>query len=294
MEELSFENLSKTSAIWGDDEFLVSRYGCDKSMILWLWDLIKDKNTNIKGLNPRKLLFTLNYLKEYNTIRSASKQWDVHHNTYQKWVDIILDLLEENLPEINLEDRYFKVGRENKIFLTVDTTLCGISKPNDIELQRLHWSEKHKQCGVKYEIGCNLETGVACWVSKSYRGGKQDSKILFKGGRLDYLDEKEFIVADKAYVGLDDSILAPFKNKILSHEQCHINKHQSSLRSIVENFNARLKKFKILDNYRGTIVEDCEVEGLIVNYENHYKILYVIVGIANREILTNKPLRDLN
>jgi hypothetical protein len=68
-------------------------------------------------------------------------------------------------------------------------------------LQQGYYSGKAKEHTIKYEIGVHPDTGFLVWVGGPIAGAVHDMTLARKSGVLDLVGEKEFILADKGYVG---------------------------------------------------------------------------------------------
>ena len=80
----------------------------------------------------------------------------------------------------------------------LDKTVCFINHPS-ADIQEAYYSGKHKQHGVKYEIGVNSETGFLVWVGRPIYAAMHDMHLMYLAGILQRLFFNEFILADKGY-----------------------------------------------------------------------------------------------
>lgn len=98
--------------------------------------------------------------------------------------------------------------------------------------------------------------------------------ILKESGLLELLEDDEFMLADKAYIG-EKHCLCPFKGKILDDDANEWNLTLSKKRVIVEHTFGKMKKFRCLK---------------IVwrhNFDLHRNVFQLIGNFVNISILIN-------
>ncbi len=125
--------------------------------------------------------------------------------------------------------------------MALDVTECLIQKPLDYAVQRKLYSGKAGAHTLKYEIGTELKTGLIVWFCGSYPGSVHDSTIIQTSGVLKYLLPGEFIMADKAYIGIS-ACITPVKAPQTDMEHSW-NSVIYQQRAIVENTLSRVKIF---------------------------------------------------
>ena len=79
----------------------------------------------------------------------------------------------------------------DKVYLAVDVKACRIQKPNKNE--ELDWCAKAHSHVWKYQVSCNLVTGVPCTIDGPYHGIYHDSLIY------DYSNLKQFLLSQNEY-----------------------------------------------------------------------------------------------
>lgn len=220
----------------------------------------------------RDLLMTLHYLKCYPLVHVGSLQWGLHHRTYMNRILEMLHLIDGNLT-IELSDRKYHPPLSNRglfagIHLIVDGTVCPINRPSNTEDMLYHLSGKHKSVCIKYEVGVNVVTGEIVWVGGPIGGSVHDMLLLRMGGLLDRMEPGEKMLADKGYVGEDESdkILTPTKRdrgmeeRDLPVEVQLRNRKIQNVRVLVEHSIGRIKRFSILrDRFRNVL----EMHGMV-------------------------------
>jgi hypothetical protein len=113
------------------------------------------------------------------------------------------------------------------------------------EEQRVYYSGKSKHHEIKYEVGVDVRDGTIVWLSGGFPGSMHDLTIARTSGIIDKLDEGEFILADKAYLG-DQHFLTPLKGTPSTLQGQLFNYIISHLRIIVEHTFSKIKVFKCL------------------------------------------------
>lgn len=135
-------------------------------------------------------------------------------------------------------------------YLFVDTTLCPVEMSRfDWALQKEYWSVKHKEHGYKYEIAINARVGTIHWISGPHRGAMSDITIIRHSGLLRMLEPGEHIIRDLGYQGEPLLLLTPSPHDPRIHLRPihHVwNTLIHSERALIENVNARLKRFACL------------------------------------------------
>lgn len=126
----------------------------------------------------------------------------------------------------------------------LDGTLCPIERPSTEPSQKNAYSGKHKQHGIKYEVGIDPNNGFIVWVGGPTVGSMHDMRLMKLAGILQHLDPGELVLADMGYIG-HDQFITPFKKPTTLFEDL-LNAMISNQRWIVEHVLARFKVFKCL------------------------------------------------
>ena len=135
-----------------------------------------------------------------------------------------------------------------------DATEMETQKSKDPVAQRLMWSNYKQRHTVKVQTGCD-PAGSITSISDAYGGSTSDKHLFVKSGLADKLQNGEAIMVDKGYLikdvlqGKQVTLLRPpflkggQQLEEQDRDQCRtIARH----RIVVENVNARVKRFKIL------------------------------------------------
>lgn len=205
-------------------------------------------------IEPQHLLWTLYFLKNYNSMHVMSERWNVDTKTFRLWTWRVILALFEYLHtvrvqfllltvKISLDNRSFQ-GKLGTINLVLDATVCPIERPEDNYIQKLMFSGKHKKHAIKYEIAVNIITGVICWVFGGYPASAHDLTVARAGNLTSHLEQNEHVVTDKAYIGLPEAI-TPIKAAKMPLSRLW-NYEVSTAREIVEHVYSRIKNFQCL------------------------------------------------
>jgi len=146
---------------------------------------------------------------------------------------------------ISRQGQLFKFQAFQTLFLILDATLCPIETPTGWENQRPFYSGKHKEHGVKYEIGVRRD-GIICWHHGPRAGAVHDLTVTRESGLFKQLALGEKLLADKAYIG-EQACITPFRRTAeLTPNQLDFNSLLNHYRVEVERTFARIKSFRAL------------------------------------------------
>jgi len=157
----------------------VALFGVPSKVCPLVWRRI-GRSFRIENLKPVHLLWLLYWFKVYPTDDVCSDRWGVCQDTFRKYRDHALTVLDANLNSVRfvfqilitfahclltVVTRFIlKIKWENRfkdfvpvagIFqdhtFSIDVTECEVARPNDKDMERLFWSGKAKKPTVKYE-----------------------------------------------------------------------------------------------------------------------------------------------
>jgi len=157
----------------------------------------------------------------------------------------------------------------------VDVTRCQIVRPRNAPWS--FYSAKDKFHALKYEVVCSPKKPVKIiWLSEPYAGSHSD--ITIYRHRLKWcLDEDEYLLADKGYVGASH-IIHPYKGRRLTPDQKRINWKISRVRQKIERINKRIKDWRLASRcWRSS------------DHHFHYLCMKVICKLVNI-MLKEEPL----
>lgn len=170
-----------------------------------------------------------------------------------------------SMTEFRLFDRIQFEKRKNhqsvdyqgsNVLLAVDTTDIPLRYISSWNIERNQaFSVKNHQYSLKFEVATTLD-GKIVWYHGPFFHDAPDITI-FRTGLRDVLEESEKVFADKGYIG-EGKCITPFKkgaNKTLSIQQTEHNRTVGSYRAIVENINADLKKWQVLNHFKDTDID---------------------------------------
>ena len=251
-----------------------------------------------------KLLVTLTYVSAGLKYSQMGSMFNIRLPLLQRAIDLTLKSISGVLVE-NFFNHKVALNNEKQFKYyplacgAIDTTLVQISKPRSKTEQKLYWSHKHSQCGIKIQALVR-PNGICTSFMFGYPGSIHDMKVLEESNWvntiLSYVDELPNharvthhypCLFDKGYTGLNNTypeaivtIRKP-RNRELSQEENNINNRIESDRIIVENFFGRAKGLFgiIATRFRG-------------DKKNHLKhIIPICMSLTNYHISIH-PLRQ--
>ena len=121
--------------------------------------------------------------------------------------------------------------------MSVDGTDFRIAMPYVKE----YYSYKFKKCGLRYEVGINIQTGDICWWYGPFEPGEWNDEMIFKSCLEGSLEPGERVETDKGYRGCARTTVNCPPYEIPSRR-----KMCAQVRSRHETCNARFKSWNIL------------------------------------------------
>jgi hypothetical protein len=174
------------------------------------WDLfyrIKWDSQNSKLTNFQILIFTLIWLRHYNTFTFLGWLTDLDKSTVKRTIDNCLNLLDDCVCKIDLpsfENRFEQSSYIWKFLVTlaIDGTEQPIYGSNDKKLKNAGYSAKKNQQSFTKLLVVTLK-GKIVFLSESYLGSVTDSNLVqfpenFIRSRL---KNNEWIIGDKGFKG---------------------------------------------------------------------------------------------
>jgi hypothetical protein len=262
-----------------------------------------------------QFFITLHWLKFYPTYEQLRMTFGLHERHLAKYLFRVLKALshvlkdEVKLPSdeelIEMKEKQAQRGPESmkNVLFAIDGTELKIRAPVKKEYQRSHYSVKKKQYALNLLLLVTLDGRIA-W-SSGVNSKLQDQSIWNDSKIRSYFEERVGVglVGDSGFTfnlktKPNDPLISgltphkrPRKNaksdaaspspSKLTDEQKKFNTELSRTRVVVENVNARLKKWKIM---RGPIRHFRHGKPSLISPE---LIVDVVVGLTARELKTS-------
>jgi hypothetical protein len=238
----------------------------------------RSRKRNIGGGNKYKLgtvrnlvLIVLFYYKQYPTQELLGVLCNLHQSNISRLLKKMLPLIEEAAdPELKTflakvkedvsRERITNLGDLIKKYpelkdISQDVTEGNVFRSKKYEIQKEFYSGKAKQHTIKTQMAVANSHRIVD-ISESYPGSVHDKKIMDSEKTIEKIPEQIPQRFDLGYQGVKNeypshNIILPIKKPKggeLSPLEKEFNKANSSLRVIVENAFARLKKFRILSH----------------------------------------------
>jgi len=213
----------------------------------------------IKGAD-QKLFYALFYLKVYPTFDVAAFVFNSSKTRTHVWKDQTLPLLEKTLGrKLVLPKRKISTLEEFKQFFPeiadvfLDGTERKIQRPQKPKNNKKNYSGKKKHHSRKNVLMSNEKKKVL-YLSPTKPGKMHDKKITDKAGLISCIPEDVSIWSDTGFLGIQkqhQNVLMPKKKprgKSLTPEEKQNNQVISSIRIVVENAVAGIKRYNCLNH----------------------------------------------
>ena len=210
-----------------------------------------------------QLFFILFYLKVYPTYDVASFLFNADRAQPCRWVKKLLPLLEQTLKRVCvLPKRQIRSVTEFlRMFpdvkdLFMDGTEHRVQRSKNAKNQKRQYSGKKKTHTRKNIIITDSNKRIML-VSPTKNGRRHDKHLLDKSGWLSGIPPDKTLWVDTGFLGIEQNldsnvtIMRPkkrSKNNPLTSQQKQENKTISSIRIVVENAIAGIKRFNSLSN----------------------------------------------
>lgn len=242
----------------------------------------KDKKL---ALIEEKLLFILIFNKQNPTQEFLAFSFDLDQDMCNKWIKVLLPILEKSLHEFQAEQKPSKINtvlKENETYC-VDVTERPLQR--DTYEQELFYSGKKKQHTVKNLIITDKD-GLVAFYSPTYGGPVHDKKIA---DSLE-ISTKCTLMTDLGFYGWNIpnvNIQMPHKKpkgKELRKIEKIENKQFSSIRVKIENTLGNIKILRIVKETIRTYIQEVkhQVFGIAISlynlrktFSNKRKIIYL-------------------
>jgi hypothetical protein len=170
-------------------------FGCSPRIVAHLWKRIVSKDLAPKGTRPQHLLWSLLFLKNYNTEDFLAPICGTDAKTYRKWIWSCIDVLND-LDLIKWDNRYMK-DKGCICLVTCDGTDFKIDEPSPFSSK--WYSQKFRHAGLRYEVCICIQTGWIVWINGPYPPGFWPDLSISRDGLNQALDRGEKFLADGTY-----------------------------------------------------------------------------------------------
>lgn len=200
-------------------------------------------------ITRKELIMTLNFLVCYLPGDIMHLSWGIYKEKWRRIVWKVIKHLDSKMNEINIEDRFEYMDSRGMfacVTLLWDTTEVYINSPKNKIKNLMYLSGKKRRHTIKYDIASKLIDGKICYIGNQSPGRMADITIYRNSELPDILEEGEVIIADKALQGIHNAMV-PFSSPSNLSEEL-FNYRVDSKRALIEQVNARLKKFKVMSS----------------------------------------------
>lgn len=248
-----------------------------------------------------KLFFVLFQMKNNHLQQALAAAFDMEQSQASIWLKVLEPLLQITLKKLGVNPardagelaKMFRLRqkKENTIIdkpkartLSADGTDRTIGRSTNYETQKLYYSGKHHQHGVKNTVIAD-EFQFVHFVGDTFRGARHD-KAIADEEIADFTDQcyKDIWLAkDSGYQGFQPAgvhLLEPFKatkNNPLNQFQKDFNHWVSRVRITVENAIVSIKRCRLVkEKWRGKILKRID------------RCMEIATGLHNLRIVTRK------
>jgi hypothetical protein len=264
-----FFELFKHQFPYGNERSWHSFFGVDVETCEGIWTRYFFGNKECKEFLPIHLLWSLSFLRLYDTWEVLHCMWNANQTTFERIVWGVIKYMYYYMNEIRSEDRFTeKYEFFGSFFARVvtDCTECEIERPQDKILQSNVYSGYKKTCTLKYLTVVCINSHLLIEADGPFYGKEDDLTVTFTSGVLeDYLGI-EHLMGDQKYKGIAHCI------KTIRDVPFLYQHKFAQFRQSVEHFNAYIKKYKCMSTpWRSSKIK-------------HRWCFYLICHISNMEI----------
>ncbi|GAX17651.1 hypothetical protein FisN_UnNu085 [Fistulifera solaris] len=239
-------------------------YGATPEVSSAIWKDLQTCDNVSNRINPRKarveyFFMSLHFLRKYPTGEEQAKLFNINRETVSTWTWFFLEkiaVLESQKivwPKEWEKERYAAARKKGKdqqdvyavsFGCSVDGTHGRIHEPSVGEPQSknpIYFSHKSHGPAFAYEFAIDIFQDRLVWMNGPFPASTPDREI-FKNGLMKMIPDGMRVVADSGYSGekLKHIISGPNPR-----DSKKLRKFKSRARSRQEDFNARLKNYKI-------------------------------------------------
>jgi hypothetical protein len=188
------------------------------------------------------LFLALNYLKTYNTETVLSGWWDFHEDTIRRWTWFYL----EKIQALKAEKIVLGEFEHDTIYIvSVDGVHCRTYEARKNPTAKVY-SHKNHGPAVAYELGVAIYEDRLVWMNGPFDASTHDI-TMFRNEHDPNNSLKANMPEGKR--GIGDSAYRGEPKYMTAHREKHgkeLRKFINRVRARHENFNARIKSFRIL------------------------------------------------
>lgn len=217
--------------------------------------LFNDLNA-VQECKLSKLLMALNWLKLYDHESVLAARWKLPEKKIREEIRVYMDRI------CQLEQSKIKWGPfgDETFIVSVDGIHCRIQEPR-CDPSSKWYSHKFHAAGLGYELAIAIHSNQLAWINGPFPASKHDITI-FRGLAGETPEPGLISKIPPGKRGVGDSGYSGEPNKMsITHEgdSPEVKKHKGRVKSRQENFNGRLKNFRILNlpfrHGRGNVME---------------------------------------
>ena len=253
-----------------EDRTFRALFGTSTDVCSVLWDYCAThKRRPKRGMKPKHLLWSLRFLKSYDTEDSLSTWAETTRKTWRKWVWILLRIIRKykndlvchynlvvwvniaiSVPiyllthsvihQIKWGKRFSKGGDQYQYcMVSVDGTDFEIQEPTPFSPG--WYSHKFKGPGLRYEVALAISTGDIVHINGPFPCGNYPDITIFRKKLKSMLRYGEMVEADKGYRGEYCHVRTP-----VDYQTEEEKKAKNTVRARHETVNRRFKQFAAL------------------------------------------------
>ena len=247
-----------------------ANYGAHPLVFCVLWEELEEFDFE---RSLKYFFLCLSWLKDYATESILAGRWNLDEKTIRLWTEYYgecLQILCEG--KVKLPDDW---GSDTFVGV-VDGTHCGCYKPSHPEFpfDASYKSHKLGKDGLAYEVMINM-IGLPIWINRPYPAGHPDIAI-YNDQLGQIIPPGKLVIGDKGYQG-------PATCSVPNEYDCYdVREFKRGHRARMEQYNCRLKNFRILSNvFRSKGVD---------RLRKHKMAFYAVNAIVATQLLCGFPL----
>jgi len=279
---VSYAKQQKRSASRNYNDFRSVFGACPKTCEAILRDIQTTTipEARIDKPDPDYFLMSFYWLRVYDIEVGNGLRWKIHPDTFRKHAWKYVGAM-AGLKGLKIVWRYDDGHDEEIYIISVDGTHCRINEPRTQPSATWN-SPKLNKPGLSYEIAISVVTSEVVWLNGPFPAGVHDLTIWKKpGGLKSKMPAGKKAIADKGYIGKrggkDNQPMLAVSNE---YDSPAVRRFKRMARARHENFNCRMKVFKVLENrFRHGV-------------EKHKGVFEAVAVICQYDMENGHPLMD--